>query len=123
MFEKLEQMKIKYEELTAQLALPEVLSDRSRYQKMVKAHRGLQRIVEKYQELKGIEKSISDTESLLQGEQTDSELKALAHKELESLEQQQTKLGKEIRILLLPKDPNDGKNVILEIRAGTNGWL
>ena len=61
MFEKLEQIETKYEELTAQLALPEVLSDRSRYQKTVKAHRGLQGIVEKYRELKGVEKSISDT--------------------------------------------------------------
>lgn len=121
MFEKLEQIETKYEELTAQLALPEVLSDRARYQKTVKAHRALQGIVEKYRELKGIEKSIRDTESLLQDEQTDSELKALAHEELESLEQQQTKLEEEIKVLLLPKDPNDEKNVILEIRAGTGG--
>ena len=121
MFEKLEQIETKYEELTAQLVLPEVLSDRSRYRKTVKVHRGLQGIVEKYRELKGVEKSISDTKSLLQGEQTDSELKALAHEELESLEQQQTKLEEEVKVLLLPKDPNDEKNVILEIRAGAGG--
>lgn len=121
MFEKLEQIETKYEELTAQLALPELLADRSRYQKTVKAHRGLQGIVEKYRELKGVEKSIRDTKSLLQGEQTDSELKALAHEELESLEQQKTKLEEEVKVLLLPKDPNDEKNVILEIRAGAGG--
>lgn len=119
--EKLKQIETRYEELTAQLALPEVLSDRSRYQKIARTHRGLQEVVEKYRELKGVEKSINDTESLLREEQSDPVLRTLAHEELKDLEQQQAKLKKEVRILLLPKNPNDEKNVILEIRAGTGG--
>ena len=103
MFEKLEQIETKYEELTAQLALPEVLSDRFRYQKTVKAHRELQGIVDKYRKLKGIEKSILDTTSLLREEQSDSEFKALAHEELEGLEQQQVKLEEEVKVPASPQ--------------------
>ena len=121
MFEKLEQIEAKYEKLTALLAQPEVLGDLARYQKTVKARAELEGIVEKFRELKKTEKSLGDTKALLQNPENDADLKALAHEELETLERKQEKLAKEVRLLLLPKDPNDAKNVILEIRAGTGG--
>ena len=121
MFEKLEQIEAKYEELTALLAQPEVLGDLARYQKTVKARAELEGIVEKFRELKNTEKSLGDTKSLLQNPENDADLKALAHEELETLERKQEQLEKDVRFLLLPKDPNDARNVILEIRAGTGG--
>jgi peptide chain release factor 1 len=119
--DKLAEIEKKYEELTAQLSDPEVLADAARYQKAAKAHAELGELVEKYRQWKDIEKSLRGTKELLEESSADSEMKALAHEELLSLEKQREEVEQELKVLMLPKDPNDEKNVVLEIRAGTGG--
>jgi peptide chain release factor 1 len=119
--DKLAESEKRYDELTAQLADPDVLADQALYQKTAKARAELSEVVEKYREWKSIRKGLEDTKTLLAEASTDAEMKALAHEELADLEKRQTKVEEELRILLLPKDPNDEKNVVLEIRAGTGG--
>ena len=119
--DKLAEIERKYEELTAQLGDPDVLADQSLYQKSAKAHSELSEVVEKYREWKGIRKGLEETKALLEEASTDLEMKALAHEELSDLEKRRADVEEELRILLLPKDPNDEKNVVLEIRAGTGG--
>jgi len=119
--DKLAEIERKYEELTAQLGDPGVLADQSVYQKTAKAHSELSEVVEKYREWKGIRKGLEETKALLEEASTDLEMKALAHEELSDLEKRRAEVEEELRILLLPKDPNDEKNVVLEIRAGTGG--
>jgi peptide chain release factor 1 len=119
--EKLAEIEAKYDALTAQLGDPAVLADQALYQKTAKAHSELREVVEKYREWKSIQKSVEETKALFEEASADAEMKALAHEELADLEKRQTKVQEELRILLLPKDPNDEKNVVLEIRAGTGG--
>lgn len=119
MFERLEQMEERYEELGQQLALSEVVSDRERYHKTSKQHRDLQDVVEKYREYKQIQTGIADAEGMMN--EADPEMRAMAAEELASLEHRVPAIEEAIRLALLPKDPNDEKNVILEIRAGTGG--
>ena len=119
--EKLAEIETKYDELTAQLGDPAVLADQSHYQKTAKAHSELSEVVEKYREWKGIQKSLEETQALFEEASADAEMKALAQEELADLEKRQAKVEEELRILLLPRDPNDEKNVVLEIRAGTGG--
>ena len=119
--EKLAEIESKYDELTAQLGDPAVLADQTLYQKTAKAHSELSEIVEKYREWKSIRKSLEETKAMLEEASTDAEMKALAHEELADLEKRQAKVEEELGILLLPRDPNDEKNVVLEIRAGTGG--
>jgi len=118
---KLAEIEKKYDELTAQLGDPGVLADQTLYQKIAKAHSELSEVVEKYREWKSIQKGLEGTKALLAEAATDAEMKALAQEELADLEKRQTNVEEELRILLLPKDPNDEKNVVLEIRAGTGG--
>ena len=120
MFDKLEEIEKKYEELTNQLGDPELLADQPRYTKAAKQHRELEGIVAKYREQRGLKQGIHETEEMLQTE-TDPEMVSLARAELESLEERRDKVEQELKTLLVPKDPNDEKNVILEIRAGTGG--
>ena len=119
--DKLAEIEKKYEELTPQLSDPEVLADAPRYQKAAKAHAELGELVEKYRQWKDIQKSLHGTKELLEESSADSEMKALAHEELLSLEKQREEVEQELKVLMLPKDPNDEKNVVLEIRAGTGG--
>jgi peptide chain release factor 1 len=119
--EKLAEIEKKYDELTAQLGEAGVLADQTLYQKTAKARSELSEVVEKYREWKNIQKSLQETKVLLAEASSDAEMKALAHEELADLENRQAKVEEELRILLLPKDPNDEKNVVLEIRAGTGG--
>ena len=120
MFERLEQIEAKYEELNQALASPEIVSDSARYQKTAKAHSELSPLVEKYREYKDLTRGIVESKALLQGE-TDPEMLQYAQEELTHLDQRLQEVEEELKILLLPKDPNDEKNVILEIRAGTGG--
>ena len=117
LFEKLNQVEARYEELNLELAKPEVLAEGSRYQKLAKAHAELRPVVEKYREWKQIEQAIRDAKGML----ADPEMKTLAQDELAQLEKRREQIEQELKLLLLPKDPNDEKNVILEIRAGTGG--
>jgi peptide chain release factor 1 len=119
--DKLAEIERKYEELTVQLGDPEVLADAARYQKAAKAHAELAEVVGKYRRWKDLERSIRGTKELLEESASDSEMKALAHDELAHLEKQREQVEQELKILMLPKDPNDEKNVVLEIRAGTGG--
>jgi peptide chain release factor 1 len=121
MFDKLEQLEAKYEEMTRLLSDPEVLADTSRYQKHAKAHSDLAAVVEKFREYKALQVAIADTKQMIQDEGMEEELRKLAQEELVQLEQKLLKCGDELKVLLLPKDPNDEKNVLLEIRAGTGG--
>jgi peptide chain release factor 1 len=120
MFDRLEQIEAKYDELTEALASPEVISDSSRYQKVAKAHSEIALIVEKYREYKDLRKGIDESRALL-ADESDAEMRAYAQEELEKLEARVGGVEQELKLLLAPKDPNDEKNVVLEIRAGTGG--
>ena len=117
MLDRLEQMETRYEDLGRQLADPQLVTDQQKYQKTAKAHRDLAAMVDKYRDLKQARQGISEATSMLD----DPEMAAMAQEELTRLEAQATTLEEELKIMLLPKDPNDEKNVILEIRAGTGG--
>ena len=117
MFDKLKQVEARFEDLNQQLADPAVLADGVRYQKTAKAHAEISELVEKYREWKQVEKGVADAKALLD----DPDMKALAQEELTELEKRREALEQELKVLLLPSDPNDEKNVILEIRAGTGG--
>src|SRR5438874_806194 len=120
MFERLDQIEARYEELTHALASPEIISDSSKYQKAAKAHSEIAPVVEKYREYKDLKKGIAESKAVLADEK-DSEMRAYAQEELEKLEARVAAVEEDIKLLLLPKDLNDEKNVILEIRAGTGG--
>jgi peptide chain release factor 1 len=120
MFERLDQIEARYEELTQALASPEVIGDSSKYQKTAKAHSEISAVVEKYREYKDLKKGIAESRALLADEK-DPEMRAYAQEELDKLEARVGSVEEELKVLLIPKDPNDEKNVILEIRAGTGG--
>jgi len=120
MLERLDSIEEKYEELTRQLTDPELLSDQVRYTKVAKQHRDLEEIVNKVREFKALERGIIETKEMIDAEE-DGEMLNLARQELADLEQRRESVQGELRLMLLPKDPNDEKNVILEIRAGTGG--
>ncbi len=117
--QKLDQTELRFEELTRQLADPEVINDGERYRKAAKAHSDLSEMVGKYREWKKLSRDLEDARSML-GEQ-DPELRLMAEEEVERLTLARAGIEEELRILLLPRDPNDEKNVVLEIRAGTGG--
>jgi peptide chain release factor 1 len=121
LLEKLAEIENKYEELTAQLGNPRLLADPALYPKTAKAHSELREIVEKYRQWKELDKSVAETKALLDESSSDPAMKALAQEELDSLEKRRAETELELKTLLLPKDPNDERNVILEIRAGTGG--
>ena len=119
MIDRLEQMDQRYNELQAQFALPEVINDHEKYQKTAKALREIEAPVEKYRELKQVRQGIADARQMLA--EQDAELRSMAEEEIAALTPRAEALEEELKVLLLPKDPNDEKNVILEIRAGTGG--
>src|ERR1700730_3901126 len=120
MFERLDQIEARYEELTQALASPEIVTDSAKYQKTAKAHSEVAPIAEKYREFKDLKKGIAESKAVLADEK-DPEMRAYAQEELNKLEGRVGAVEEELKFLLLPKDPNDEKNVILEIRAGTGG--
>ena len=120
MFERLDQIEARYEELTQALASPEIINDSAKYQKTAKAHSEITPVVEKYREYKDLKRGIAESKALL-ADETDPEMRAYAEEELAKLEPRVPAIEEELKVLLLPKDPNDEKNVILEIRAGTGG--
>src|ERR1700760_3082821 len=117
MFERLDQIESRYDELTNALASPEIVNDSAKYQKTAKAHSEIAPIVEKYREYKDLTKGIADSKALL-AEEKDAEMRAYAQEELDKLQSRVAGVEEELKVLLLPKDPNDEKNIILEIRAG-----
>src|SRR5438128_2172243 len=120
MFDRLDQIESRYNELTATLSSPEIMNDTAKYQKTAKAHSELVSTVEKYREYKDLKKGIEDSRKMV-AEETDPEMRAYAQDELGQLELRLNSVLEELKFLLIPKDPNDEKNIILEIRAGTGG--
>jgi len=120
MLDKLKNIEAKFENLTVQLSDNKVISDQKKYVGLAKEHRELSSIVKKYREYKNIIKSIEEDEKIVD-ESEDIELKEIAKEELEDLLNQKDKIEEGLKFLLVPSDPNDSKNVILEIRAGTGG--
>jgi peptide chain release factor 1 len=119
MFEKLNALEKQYEELSRRMSDADAMKDKSRYLADAKAYSDLERVVEAYREFKGIENEILETEKILKS--ADPELRQLASEEREELQRRREALLEEMKVLLVPKDPNDEKNVILEVRAGTGG--
>jgi len=120
LFEKLDHIESKYEELTKEISSPEVHNDSARYQKLARTHAEMAEMVAKYREWKEIEKGLQGAKQLL-AETDDAEMKQMAHDEEHTLEARRETVERELKLLLIPKDPNDEKNVIVEIRAGTGG--
>ena len=119
MFDKLAAVERHYDELMTRLGTVEVQSDAAEYTKAAKALAELGPLVEKYREYKTVEADLAGTTELAKG--SDAEMRALAEEDLPALREKRDALLEELKILLIPKDPNDEKNVILEIRAGTGG--
>ncbi|MBE0467501.1 MAG: peptide chain release factor 1 [Candidatus Desulforudis sp.] len=120
MFAKLEHLEEKYEELNRLISDPEIIQDHERWRGYMKSHADLGDVVGVYREYKKVAADIEATRELIRDER-DPEFRELAESELVELENREEKLRRQLRILLLPKDPNDEKNVIIEIRAGTGG--
>ena len=120
MQEKLEQIEARYEELTTQLSAPEVMSDQAAYIKAAKQHRTLGEMVKKFRDWKSVKEELAGARELLDASD-DEEMREMARVEIEELQTRLDRTEEELRVLLLPSDPNDEKNVILEIRAGTGG--
>ncbi|HTI37276.1 MAG TPA: peptide chain release factor 1 [Vicinamibacterales bacterium] len=117
MFEKLQTLETKYEQLTTEMADPAVQSDAAKFRAHSKTVAEMQPLVDKYREYKDVTAQLAATQELL----NDPDMRDLAQEELTTLQQRSEALLAEIKVLLVPKDPNDAKNVILEIRAGTGG--
>ena len=119
MFDRLEQIAERYEDLGRQLGSDEIVNDHLAYQKIAKQHRDLEPVVNKFREYQKVKTGIADSTSMLA--EDDEEIRAMAQDELTVFEARLPQIEEEIKLLLLPKDPNDEKNVIVEIRAGTGG--
>jgi peptide chain release factor 1 len=118
--EKLDQLGARYDELTHQLSSAELVADSSRFQKVAKQHAELEEIVAKHRQYKQIEKDLAGAHQMFL-EAEDAEMKQLAHEEERQLAAGKEAVERELKLLLLPRDPNDEKSVIVEIRAGTGG--
>jgi len=119
MFDKLLSVENKYDELMTKLGTSEVQADAAEYRRSAKTLSELEPLVQKFREYKGVEQDIKGAEELVNG--ADADMRDLAREELKTLEVRREALLQDLKILLIPKDPNDEKNVILEIRAGTGG--
>jgi peptide chain release factor 1 len=117
MFEKLQSIEAKYEQLMSEMADPAVQADNAKFRSHSKTLSDMQPLVERFREYKDVETEIAKTQEMLQ----DPDMRELAQEELTGLQQRREALLADIKVLLVPKDPNDAKNVILEIRAGTGG--
>lgn len=120
MLEKLKALEQKYEELNKQMSDPDVLSDPSTYKQLAKAHSDLSEVVGKYREYRKVLTGLEEAEAMLE-EPQDADFLSMLNEEVATLTNDRERLEDELQVLLLPKDPNDEKNVIVEIRAGTGG--
>jgi peptide chain release factor 1 len=119
MFDRLEQLETRYNELSTQLSDPAIVNDQENYRKVSKQHRDLEETVEKFRQYRTLKQGIADAKAMLL--ETDAEIRAMAEDEIAQLEPRLTAVEEEIKVLLLPKDPNDDKNIVIELRAGTGG--
>jgi peptide chain release factor 1 len=120
MFDKLNELEVKYEALSAAVNDPAVIADNAKWREMMKEHNDLSAIIEAYRAYKNAKAAVEEAKELL-NESADEELRQLAKDELKDGQEQLERLANELKILLLPKDPNDEKNVIVEIRGGAGG--
>lgn len=120
MFDKLEALENKYEEINIKLTDPSVLSDQEHYTRLMKEHAELSEIVDKFREYKGYKKELQDAREMLE-EKPDKELREMIMAEIDRAEAGLEKTTQELKILMMPKDPNDDRNVIIEIRGGAGG--
>jgi len=119
MFSKVKEIEDRFNQIEKELARPEVIHDQKVYQKYLKEHSNLSPIIQAYRKYEAVEQNIENNRSLL--EDPDGDIRKLAKEEIDLLKEDLDRTEKELKILLLPEDPNDQKNVILEIRAGTGG--
>ncbi len=119
MFDRLAQMEARYEELGMQLSDPTLVQDQKKFQATAKQHRDLEPTVEKYRRYLSVQQAVADAKGMIA--ESDPEIRAMATEELATLEPRLEELEAELRIMLLPKDPNDDKNIVIELRAGTGG--
>ena len=120
MFDRLEDTVNRYEDITAELGNPDVVNDQEKFRKLMKEQSSLAPLIETYNEYKNCKKNIEDSLAILD-EETDEELKEMAKEELNESKARVEELEHELKILLLPKDPNDDKDIVVEIRAGAGG--
>lgn len=121
MFQKLEAVEKRFEELTQKISDPQVIANQNEWRELMKEHAELEPIVEKYREYKKVQKQFDDAKGMLEDSNTDKELKDLAEMEMLEAKEKLPEIEEEIKILLIPKDKDDDKNVICEIRAGAGG--
>lgn len=119
MIEKLKDAEIKYENIAQQLVLPEIVSNQSEYKRLMREYKNLTPVIEKYREYKKCMEDNQEAKELLAS--SDPELKELAVEQLEMTKEELVRIEEELKVMLLPRDPNDDKNVIVEIRAGAGG--
>lgn len=119
MFDRLAQMEARYDSLSRDMSDPTLVSDQKRFQAIAKEHRDMEPVVEKYREYRKIADGVAEANAMLA--ESDPEMKAMAQEELASLEPRLEPIAEELKVMLLPKDPNDDKNIIIELRAGTGG--
>ncbi len=117
MFERLDQLEARYEELGVQLSDPNIVSNQENYRKVSKQHRDLEPTVEKFREYRKLTNGIAEAKAMLH----DADMREMAEMELAELEPKLAVVEEELKVLLLPKDPNDDKNIVIELRAGTGG--
>src|ERR1700761_4759576 len=119
MFDKLDQIESRYEDLGRQLGDPALLADQKKFQTVAKQHRDLEPTVEKFREYRKLRDAIAEAK-VMAGE-SDADMRAMAEEELAELEPKLPVVEEELKVMLLPTDPNDEKNVVVEVRAGTGG--
>jgi peptide chain release factor 1 len=119
MFDRLDQLEARYEELGVQLSDPKIVNDQENYRKVAKQHRDMEPTVEKFREYRKLRTAVADAKAMLT--ESDADIREMALAELAELEPKLATTEEELKVLLLPKDPNDDKNIVLELRAGTGG--
>lgn len=120
MLEKLAGLKTKFESLTEEISKPEIISNQNKYREIMKERAALEPIVTKYEEYADLNRQLADNKAMLE-DNPDDEFKQMLHEDINSLNAQIAETEEELKVLLLPKDPNDDKNVLVEIRAGVGG--
>jgi peptide chain release factor 1 len=119
MFDRLDQLEARYNDLSHQMSDPAILQDQKKFQTIAKQHRDMEPTVEKFREYRSINQAIADARAMLAD--SDADIKEMAQLELLELEPRLAQIEEELKVLLLPKDPNDDKNIVIEVRAGTGG--
>jgi peptide chain release factor 1 len=119
MFDRLDQLEARYDDLSHQMSDPTLVNDQKKFQAIAKQHRDMEPTVEKFRDYRSIKTAVADAKAMLA--ETDPDIRAMAQEELLTLEPRLVQVEEDLKVLLLPKDPNDDKNIIIELRAGTGG--